>query len=616
MNNTFSSSPQNNQFGFWASLPLSRKILLAFGVLFVSTVVIAIITLQGMNRTQTTYEHAITQGLEIHTLTDHLTINLLQARRAEKNFLLRWREEGFDAAYANYTPLFNENVALMHADVKELSAFGSVVAASSDYTQAQYEADLATLDQTITIYQQSFDAYVDALQQKGFDENTGFEGAFRTAARSIEEKIAGQDGLEELEITLLQIRRNEKDYLLRSDQQYVDNVHSNVSKLKTQIAVTDKLTPTSKNDLLTHVDEYLQAFNSLVDLDGKIVTYNENLITSARNVDPLVAKIEGFGEQLATEDISIARLNSTQTQTTSIVIAFGVLVISIFLALGLSRQITRPIIQLTNTAEIISSGSFETQAKVESSDEIGTLAQTFNTMTSRLNQAFEDVRRRALAVQTSAEVSQRLSIATDPQRLAVEVVEQVQTAFKYYHAHIYFHDEGSGDLIMAGGTGDAGATMLARGHKIPHGRGLVGRAAATNAPVLVPDVSKAEGWLPNPLLPDTKSEAAIPISSGRQVLGVLDVQQNTVNGLDENDIRLLQSLAGQVAISLQNARSFEQSKSQAELETLVNTIGQKIQRAATVEETLQTAIRELGLALGATRVKAAISARNNSDNKN
>jgi GAF domain-containing protein len=196
----------------------------------------------------------------------------------------------------------------------------------------------------------------------------------------------------------------------------------------------------------------------------------------------------------------------------------------------------------------------------------------------------------------------------------VEVVEQVQSAFKYYHAHIYFLDEASGDLVMAGGTGEAGAILLANGHKIAQGRGLVGRAATTNAPVLVPDVSKAEGWLPNVLLPDTKSEVAIPISSGKQVLGVLDVQQNVVNGLDQEDVNLLQSLAGQVAISLQNARSFEQSKSQAELESLVNAIGQKIQRTTSIEETLQTAIRELGTAIGASRVKANISARKDGSN--
>jgi GAF domain-containing protein len=185
-------------------------------------------------------------------------------------------------------------------------------------------------------------------------------------------------------------------------------------------------------------------------------------------------------------------------------------------------------------------------------------------------------------------------------------VEQVQAAFHYYHAHIYFLEEETGDLVMAGGTGEAGARMLASGHRVPKGRGLVGRAAGSNAPVLVQDVSKAIGWLPNALLPDTRSEVAIPISAGNQVLGVLDVQQNVVNGLTEEDVSLLQSLAGQVSISLQNARAFEQSKSQADLESQVNSISQKIQRAVSVEDTLQIAIRELGLAVGASRVRASL----------
>jgi GAF domain-containing protein len=236
-------------------------------------------------------------------------------------------------------------------------------------------------------------------------------------------------------------------------------------------------------------------------------------------------------------------------------------------------------------------------------------------MTEQLQELFgtleQRVAERTKALTTSAEVTRRLAAVTDPRHLAIEVVEQLQSAFKYYHAHIYFVDETTGDLVMSGGTGEAGAALLARGHKVQKGRGLVGRAAETNAAVLVPDVSQAEGWLPNPLLPETRSEAAVPISLGNRVLGVLDVQESSVDGLKEEDVNLLQSIAGQVAISLQNARVLEEIRTKSELESMVNIIGQKIQRATSVEDTLQTAIRELGSALGASRVKASISERQN-----
>ena len=282
------------------------------------------------------------------------------------------------------------------------------------------------------------------------------------------------------------------------------------------------------------------------------------------------------------------------------------LLASVSLSVFLSRQITRPVVELTNTAQVIAGGQFDVHADVTSADEIGTLAQTFNTMTERLGAAFEDVRRRSLQVQTAAEVSRRLSAVTNPHQLAVEVVEQVQRAFNYYYAQIYLLDEAGENLVIAGGTGEAGASMLARKHSVPKGRGLVGRAADTNTSVLVPDVLQEEGWLPNDMLPETRTEAAVPIAFGGQVYGVLDVQHSEVNGLTVDDVTLLESLAGQAAISLQNARSYEQSRSQAEFELLTNVIGQRIQRATSIEETLQTAIRELGTAIGASRVKAKI----------
>ncbi len=223
----------------------------------------------------------------------------------------------------------------------------------------------------------------------------------------------------------------------------------------------------------------------------------------------------------------------------------------------------------------------------------------------------ETMEKRAKELAAVAEISTISSQALDIDKMLASVVHLTQRRFGLYHAHVFIFNELTSALEIAACGWKEGDE-----HKGTHGttkipleqeQSLVARAARTRKAVIVNDVQNEAGWLPNPLLPDTASELAVPLLVGDRVLGVLDVQADHINAFTEEDANIQTTLASQVATSLQNARTFTQAQRQAEREGTLNLISQKIQSATTVEAVLQIAARELGHALGAPMTIAQLS---------
>ncbi len=153
----------------------------------------------------------------------------------------------------------------------------------------------------------------------------------------------------------------------------------------------------------------------------------------------------------------------------------------------------------------------------------------------------------------------------DADRLLVAAADLTRQSFNLYHAHIYLIDDARRLLVLRAGSGDIGRRMLREGRQISlDARSIVARAARERDVVVVPDTRESSDFLPHPLLPQTRSEMALPLIVGERLLGVLDVQSEAVDRFQPDDVLVHKILAAQLAVATQNAHYFAEQLRTAE----------------------------------------------------
>ena len=216
----------------------------------------------------------------------------------------------------------------------------------------------------------------------------------------------------------------------------------------------------------------------------------------------------------------------------------------------------------------------------------------------------------ALQFETAAEIARDISSSLDLDELLEKAVELIRSRFDFYHAAIFLKDLPGESVVIREATGDAGAQLKRAGHKLGIGsKSVVGFVASQGEPLIVNDTARDTTYYANPLLPETRAEAALPLKVGDRIVGVLDVQSKQAYAFSDDNLRTLQILADQLAIAVVNSELFAETQEHLAQHRLLHHITTTAASGTTLDEALQSAVNGLQVTLGGDRVSILLADR-------
>ncbi len=236
------------------------------------------------------------------------------------------------------------------------------------------------------------------------------------------------------------------------------------------------------------------------------------------------------------------------------------------LAHAAAQDIAQPLAALSDATLAIADGDLDQIVDVTSDDEVGALAESVNYMSVQLHDAMRATQRslqtRTQALRAVVEVSGATAAATEPFDLLQRVVELIQECFALDYVGLFLLDEERRYAVLRAGTGDVGATMLASGWRLlAGGASMIGQCVASGEPVIMQRATDEVVRLENPLLPNIRSEAAVPIRYESHVLGAITVQSRARDAFGDVRLAALRAVADQVAVALHGSLSASRSES-------------------------------------------------------
>ena len=209
------------------------------------------------------------------------------------------------------------------------------------------------------------------------------------------------------------------------------------------------------------------------------------------------------------------------------------------------------------------------------------LAEEQSSLERRVAERSTDLKERADQFEIASQVAREISGKNDLDTLLDTSASLIRERFGFYHVGIFLTDEKKEYAVLRSATGEAGQVMLERGHRLKIGEiGMVGYVVSQGEARISMDVDSDAVHYKNPLLPETRSELALPLRLGEITIGAMDVQSVVPNAFSHEDVRILQTIADQLAIAFEKTRLVvELQRSLEELDSTDRAATQKAWRS-------------------------------------
>jgi len=191
------------------------------------------------------------------------------------------------------------------------------------------------------------------------------------------------------------------------------------------------------------------------------------------------------------------------------------------------------------------------------------------------------------------QISRGLAATLDPDQLIKDITSLLWQNFGYYHIQVFVVDSQSSALVVRHASGENAAALMEKGHRLAVGEGIVGHVAEFGEPFVTNNVDNVIFFIRNPLMPETQSELCVPIKINNQVLGVLDIQEKPPRQFSQRQMKLMMSVADQLAVALQKANLYEDLQSSLRQEKATRSQLIQIERLSVAGRLLASVSHEL-----------------------